>query len=171
MLAKATSLGKPGRYPVPPQRWTLALWATRLPPYWSPKWTGTRAGSNRRPDLFRIPLLPSITTTIRRVKYRGTDPLTSKVMLGIVMDGTMPMFYKIPITAELVRAVETGKQPEQETVVHAYVPASEVPIARLSVASGRIVSQGFLNTRRCPTSRVPTNPRILSAPHFCPSYV
>ena len=62
---------------------------------------------------------------IRRVEHHGTDPLTSKVMLGIVMDGTMPTFYKIPITAELVRAVESGKQPEQETVVHAYVP--EVP--------------------------------------------
>ena len=41
------------------------------------------------------------------------------------MDGSMPTLYKIPITAELVRAVESGEQPEEETVVHAYVP--EVP--------------------------------------------
>jgi hypothetical protein len=62
---------------------------------------------------------------IMRVKRLGTDPLTSKVMPGIVMDGTMPTFYKIPITAELVKAVESGKRPEEETVVHAYIP--EVP--------------------------------------------
>jgi hypothetical protein len=61
-----------------------------------------------------------------RVKRLGTDPLTSKVMPGIVMDGTMPTFYKIPVTHELVRAVESGERPEEETtVVHAYRP--EVP--------------------------------------------
>ncbi len=35
------------------------------------------------------------------------------------MNGTMPMLYKIPITAELFRAVQSGEHPEQETVVHA----------------------------------------------------
>ena len=62
---------------------------------------------------------------VARVDYLNTDPITSKVMLGIVTDGSMPTFYKIPITAELVRAVKAGEQPEQETVVHAYV--LEVP--------------------------------------------
>jgi len=62
---------------------------------------------------------------IMRVNRLGTNPLTSKVMPGIVVDGTMPTFYKIPITPELVRAVESGERPEQETVVHAYLP--EVP--------------------------------------------
>ena len=47
---------------------------------------------------------------IMRVKRFGTDPLTSKVMPGIVMDGTMPTFYKIPITPELVTVVESGKR-------------------------------------------------------------
>ena len=41
------------------------------------------------------------------------------------MDGSMPTFYKIPVTPELVRAVESGERPEEETVVHAYRP--EVP--------------------------------------------
>jgi hypothetical protein len=62
---------------------------------------------------------------IMRVNRLGTNPLTSKVMPGIVMDGTMPTFYKIPITPELVRAVESGEHPKQETVVYAYHP--EVP--------------------------------------------
>ncbi|KAI0285415.1 hypothetical protein BGY98DRAFT_945822 [Russula aff. rugulosa BPL654] len=60
-----------------------------------------------------------------RVKRLGTNPLISKVMPGIVMDGTMPTFYKIPITPELVTAVESGECPEQETIVYAYRP--EVP--------------------------------------------
>jgi hypothetical protein len=46
-------------------------------------------------------------------------------MSGIVMDGSMPTFYKILVTPELVSAVESGERPEQETVVHAYCP--EVP--------------------------------------------
>ena len=58
-----------------------------------------------------------------RVKRLGsTEPLSGKVILGMVMDGTMPTFYKISITPELVRAVESGEQPEQETVIHAYLP-------------------------------------------------
>jgi hypothetical protein len=44
-----------------------------------------------------------------RVKRHGANPLTSKVMPGIVMDGTMPTFYKIPIIPELVGAVESGE--------------------------------------------------------------
>jgi hypothetical protein len=44
-----------------------------------------------------------------RVKDFGTDPLTSKVMPGIVMDCTMPTFYKIPITPEPITSVESGE--------------------------------------------------------------
>ena len=62
---------------------------------------------------------------LMRVEILGTTPLVSKVMPGIVMDGTMPTFYKIPVTPELVRVVEFGEQPEQATVVYAYRP--EVP--------------------------------------------
>ena len=62
---------------------------------------------------------------VMRAKRLGTNALPSKIMPGIVMDGTMPTFYKIPITAELVRAVAAGERPEQETIIHAYRP--EVP--------------------------------------------
>jgi hypothetical protein len=62
---------------------------------------------------------------IMRVKRLGTDPLISKVMPGIVMKGSMPTFYKILVTPELVKAVESGERPEEETIVHAYRP--EVP--------------------------------------------
>jgi hypothetical protein len=38
----------------------------------------------------------------------------------------MPTFYKVPITPQLVTAVESGKRPDQETIVHMYCP--EVPM-------------------------------------------
>ena len=61
---------------------------------------------------------------LMRIK-RGTNPLPSMVMPGIVMDGTMPTFYQIPVIAQLVKAIEAGEQPKQETIIHAYRP--EVP--------------------------------------------
>ena len=64
---------------------------------------------------------------IMRVERFGTTPLVGKVMPGIVMHGTMPTFYKILITVELVKAVESGGQPKQETVVHVYVPEVSQP--------------------------------------------
>jgi hypothetical protein len=81
--------------------------------------------SNPEPRLISDAIAAFHNDNIMRVKRFGTDPLTSKVMPGIVMDGTMPTFYKIPITPELVTAVESGKRPEEETIVHAYRP--EVP--------------------------------------------
>lgn len=57
-----------------------------------------------------------------RTTRLGTNPLASKVMPGIIMDGAMPMFYKIPVMPELVGAVESGPRPGQETIVHAYRP-------------------------------------------------
>jgi len=82
-------------------------------------------GFDPEPRLISDTIAAFHNDNIRRAKYLGTNPLTNKVMPGIVMNATMPTFYKIPVTAELVRAVESGEHPEQETVVHAYRP--EVP--------------------------------------------
>jgi len=82
-------------------------------------------GFNPEPRLISDAIGAFHNDNIMREKHLGIDPLTSMVMPGIVMHGTMPTFYKIPITPELVRAVESGERPEQETVVHAYHP--EVP--------------------------------------------
>jgi hypothetical protein len=51
-------------------------------------------------------------------------PCQSKIMLGITFAPftTSPTFYKIPISTDLVTAVERGQFPEQETVVQAHVP-------------------------------------------------
>ena len=82
-------------------------------------------GFDPEPRLISESIAAFHNDNIMREKHLGTDPLTSMVMPGIAMHGTMPTFYKIPITPELVRAVESGEQPEQETVVYAYRP--EVP--------------------------------------------
>jgi hypothetical protein len=82
-------------------------------------------GFDPEPRLISDAIAAFHNDNIMRVKRLGTNPIASKVMPGIVMNGIMPTFYKIPITAELVTAVEAGENPEQETIVYAYLP--EVP--------------------------------------------
>lgn len=43
------------------------------------------------------------------------------------MIGTVPVFYKIPITEELADAVARGAGPEQTTVVQKFVPPVPIP--------------------------------------------
>ncbi|KAI5123454.1 hypothetical protein M0805_008825 [Coniferiporia weirii] len=52
----------------------------------------------------------------------GLDPLDSKVIPGIIMVGTSPIFFKIPITAELVQCVQRGEYPATPTVVVGHIP-------------------------------------------------
>ncbi|KAI6100413.1 hypothetical protein EV401DRAFT_1877610, partial [Pisolithus croceorrhizus] len=59
----------------------------------------------------------------RRVLTLGLPTLSSKVLAGITMMGTCPIFYKIEVTGELVRAVAGGIYPTTQTVVHAHIPA------------------------------------------------
>lgn len=49
------------------------------------------------------------------------------------MMGTMPTFYKILVTADLVRAVQLGEYPVQETIVHAHIPVLPRPACRYNV--------------------------------------
>lgn len=65
-----------------------------------------------------------------RVRALGLPPLQSKIMPGITMKGTMPTFYKIPVTTELVRAVQLGEYPAQETIVYAHLPPVPRPARR-----------------------------------------
>jgi len=48
--------------------------------------------------------------------------LDSKIMAGITMKGTTPIFYKIKVTAELVTNVGGGVYPQAATTVYAHVP-------------------------------------------------
>ena len=48
------------------------------------------------------------------------------------MKGTMPTFYKIPVTTALVRAVQLGQYPVKETIVYAHLPPVSRPALRYS---------------------------------------
>ncbi|OBZ76165.1 hypothetical protein A0H81_03373 [Grifola frondosa] len=52
----------------------------------------------------------------------GLETLESKVMPGIIIIGTFPSFFKIPITKELAECVQRGMYPENPTVVLGHVP-------------------------------------------------
>ena len=43
-------------------------------------------------------------------------------MPGIVLDGTMPTFFKIPVTGDLAGHVKDGTYPPEPTVVSIHVP-------------------------------------------------
>ena len=55
-------------------------------------------------------------------------PLDIKVMTGIMMTGTTPTFFKIPVTLELADAIERGDYPANPTVVAMHSP--EIPRPR-----------------------------------------
>ncbi|KAI6103498.1 hypothetical protein F5141DRAFT_210462 [Pisolithus sp. B1] len=63
----------------------------------------------------------------RRVLTLDLPALPSKVLAGITMMGTSPIFYKIEVTGELVKAVASGTYPATQTIVHAHVPAVPRP--------------------------------------------
>lgn len=64
----------------------------------------------------------------------GRPTLQSAIIPGITMTGTMPTFFKIPVTTELVQAVAGGTYPEKETVVYAHL--SEIPGAPRAYEEG-----------------------------------
>ena len=100
--------------------------------------THTR-GFDPEPRLISDAIAAFHNDNIMRVKRLGTNPVASKIMPGIVMDGTMPTFYKIPITDELVRAVESGEKPNLETVVHVYVPEVPRPEEGMKPLDNRVI--------------------------------
>ncbi|KAF8905180.1 hypothetical protein CPB84DRAFT_1676753 [Gymnopilus junonius] len=67
-----------------------------------------------------------------REQILGIPPLQSKVIAGITMTGTSPVFYKIKISAELVTAVGGGAYPNTQTIVYAHLPVVPRPQRRLS---------------------------------------
>jgi len=72
----------------------------------------------------------------RRTHVQNEPALTSKVMAGITMLGTAPSFFKIPITQELVSAVELGKYPATPTTVTVHVP--DIPRPSCRIAEGMV---------------------------------
>ncbi|KAF8265101.1 hypothetical protein EI94DRAFT_372050 [Lactarius quietus] len=55
-------------------------------------------------------------------KTAGKRMWNSQIISGIIMFGTVPTFYRIPVTADLVHAVQTGRHPVETTRVQRCVP-------------------------------------------------
>ena len=53
-------------------------------------------------------------------------------MPGIVLIGTTPIFYKIPVTVDLVLHIAQGNYPPQPTIISAHVPVVPRPNHRYS---------------------------------------
>ncbi|KAJ7895811.1 hypothetical protein B0H13DRAFT_1885421 [Mycena leptocephala] len=58
----------------------------------------------------------------RRRRTLGLSTVTAKVFAGIIMIGTAPTFYQIPVSEALVEAVGRGQYPPAATVVRKLVP-------------------------------------------------
>ena len=89
-------------------------------------------GSDPEPLIIAEAIAAFHSNNETRVRTLDLPPLQSKVLPCITMKGTMPTFYKIPVTAELVRAVQLGVYPEEETVVYAHLPPVPRPARRYS---------------------------------------
>lgn len=72
----------------------------------------------------------------KRTRILDEPALTSKVIAGITMLGTAPSFYKIPVTQELVSAVELGEYPATPTTVTMHVP--DIPRPSYRIAEGMV---------------------------------
>jgi len=70
----------------------------------------------------------------KRTRVLNEPALTSKLIAGITMLGTAPTFFKIPVTQDLVSAVELGEYPATPTVVTMHVP--EIPRPSCRIAEG-----------------------------------
>jgi hypothetical protein len=86
--------------------------------------SSTTISSVSRPN--RLPLSPRYTFWCLR--GRGMFTLQfGQIIPSICLEGTTPTFYKIPVTAELVRAVDLGAYPTEATIV---CPQSTTPACR-----------------------------------------
>ncbi|TDL13545.1 hypothetical protein BD410DRAFT_435547 [Rickenella mellea] len=83
-----------------------------------------KRGTNRRdpePQLIAEAIAAFYQNNLHR-KFTGRVQLNSQTISGIVMVGAMPIFYRIPITTELVQCVQAGMHPSQPTIVQRCVP-------------------------------------------------
>ncbi|KAF6747448.1 hypothetical protein DFP72DRAFT_1174929 [Ephemerocybe angulata] len=71
--------------------------------------------------------------------------LESQTFPGITIAGTAATFYKITINRDLAMAVESGRFPENETIVHRFVPPARTLSSRGMVPLGnrRLLLQCF----------------------------
>ncbi|KAF8517382.1 hypothetical protein BU17DRAFT_49786 [Hysterangium stoloniferum] len=82
----------------------------------------------------------------RVLHVAGLPPFQSRIFAGITMIGTMPTFYKIPVTKELSKCVATSQYPPLVTTVEKFIPPVRFPTSPDSMkplANRHIILQCF----------------------------
>jgi len=64
----------------------------------------------------------------RQLRLAGQPIINAKVIPGIIMIGTAPIFYKIHVTAALIECIETAQYPAQVTIMRKLVPPVQRPL-------------------------------------------
>ncbi|KAN0080323.1 hypothetical protein V8E55_009889 [Tylopilus felleus] len=88
--------------------------------------------SDPEPQLIAQAIAAFAANNQTRQQTLNQPPLDSKIMAGITMKGTAPIFYKIGVTAALVTSVGGGVYPQAVTTVYAHVPNIPRPNRRWS---------------------------------------
>ncbi|KAJ7261718.1 hypothetical protein B0H12DRAFT_1013263, partial [Mycena haematopus] len=83
------------------------------------------------PQLIAEAVAAFYSNNMTREQVLAVPPLPSKVVPGITIKGTSPIFFKIPATQELVAAVMGGVYPSTDMIVHAHLPVIPSPVRRL----------------------------------------
>ena len=89
-------------------------------------------GSDPEPQLIAEAIAAFSANNRTRQQTLALDPIPSKLMAGITMKGTAPIFYKVNVTEELVTSIGGGAFPETTTKVYAHIPALPRPARRWS---------------------------------------
>ncbi|KAJ7019067.1 hypothetical protein C8F04DRAFT_1214417 [Mycena alexandri] len=85
-------------------------------------------GGNPVPQLVAEAITAFYSNNVNREQTLGLPPLPSKVVPGITMKGSAPIFFKVPVSKELVAAVIGGVYPATETIVYAHLPLIPRPV-------------------------------------------
>ncbi|TDL16363.1 hypothetical protein BD410DRAFT_731489 [Rickenella mellea] len=117
--------------------------------------------------------LAALTHNNQKRASRGLPNLRSQTFCGILITGTAPVFYQIPITQDLLSAIAAGKRPKDVTVVRKFTPPVENPAAYIQkgmipLDNRRIILQCFaafkdLLVRHIPHGHCPVLTIILKA--------
>jgi len=109
-----------------------------------------KRGTNRtdpEPQLIAEAIAAFYQNNLRR-RLAGLPMVNSQTFPGITMIGVVPVFYRIPITAELVQCVQAGSNSPEPTIVQRCVPpvpdrAAYPEEGLVPLANRRIVMQCF----------------------------
>ncbi|KAF8335811.1 uncharacterized protein EI90DRAFT_3047201, partial [Cantharellus anzutake] len=99
---------------------------------------------NPEPQLIAEAIAAFQTNNARRTRILGQDAIDAKVIPGITLVGSSPIFYKIRVTTELAQAVELGRFPATPTVVYAHLPVVSRPARRLSEGMKPLDNRGHI---------------------------